>query len=125
MELGQERLGAEKPVQRLFPKTPGKGVTPRSSHCGSVVMSLTGIHEDMGSIPGLTENVKDMALLWLWHRPAAAAPIQVLVWKLSHAMGMVFKKEKKKKRKKRKETFPRLTNRVCGGDLFGGERGRI
>ena len=24
----------------------------RSSHCGSVVMNLKGIHEDAGSIPG-------------------------------------------------------------------------
>ena len=32
------------------------------SHCGSVVMNLTGIHEDEGSIPGLTQRVKDPAV---------------------------------------------------------------
>ena len=26
-----------------------------SSHCGSMVMNPTGMHEDMGSIPGLTQ----------------------------------------------------------------------
>ena len=34
-----------------------------SSHCGSVVMSLTSIHEDTGSVPGLVQWVKDPVLL--------------------------------------------------------------
>ena len=38
----------------------------------------TSIHEDSGFIPGLTQLVKDLALLWLWRRPAAAARIQPL-----------------------------------------------
>ena len=62
-----------------------------SSHCGLVVTNLTGILEDSGSIPGLTQWVKGssvtmscgvskrwgsgLALLWLWRRPAAIAPI--------------------------------------------------
>ena len=69
-----------------------------SSHYGSVVMNPTNIHEDEGLIPGLTQRVKgsiiavscavdlrcslDPVLLWLWYRPAGAAPIQLLAWEL-------------------------------------------
>ena len=34
-----------------------------SSHCDSVVTNLAGIHEDVGSIPDLTQWVKDPVLL--------------------------------------------------------------
>ena len=33
-----------------------------SSHCGTVEMNLTGIREDAGSIPGLSQWIKDLAL---------------------------------------------------------------
>ena len=61
-----------------------------SSHYGSAVMNLTSIHEDAGSIPGLSRGLRiwhccklwcksgcssDLVLLWLWRRPAANAPI--------------------------------------------------
>ena len=36
----------------------------------------------------------DSALLWLWPRPAAAAPIQPIAWEPPYAMGVVLKKKK-------------------------------
>ena len=39
----------------------------------------------------------DPTLLWLWHRPAAAAPIRLLAWELPYASGAALKKKKKKK----------------------------
>ena len=33
----------------------------------------------------------DLALLWLWCRPAAAALIQLLAWELPYAAGMALK----------------------------------
>ena len=51
----------------------------------------------------------DPALLWLWHRLAAAAPIGPLAWEPSYAAGvaqeMAERQKKKKKKKKRNVAF--------------------
>ena len=43
----------------------------------------------------------DLALLWMWHRPAATAPNPPLAWKPPYAKGVALKKDKKKKKKKK------------------------
>ena len=64
-----------------------------SFHCGSSVTNLTGIHENVSSIPGLVQGVKDLALLLLWCRLAAAAPIHPLAWELPYTAGVALKSQ--------------------------------
>ena len=82
-----------------------------SSHYGSTITNLTSIHSwgcrfdpwprSVGSVscgvgrrrssdPGST----DLALLWLWYRPEAAAPIRPLAWELPNAAGVALKSNK-------------------------------
>ena len=72
----------------------------------------------MGSIPDLAQWVKgsgiavscglchicglDSALLCLWGRPAATAPVWPLTWDLPYAMDAGLKRQKKKKKKKKR-----------------------
>ena len=51
---------------------------------------------------GLTQGVKELALLWLWCRVAAAAPNQPLPWELSYTVGAALKRQKKKRRRRQK-----------------------
>ena len=76
--------------------------------------NLTRNLEASGSIPGLTQWVKDavscsvghrqgldLVLLRLWCRLAAVAPIRPIAWEPSYAMGAALKMTKKKKKKRR------------------------
>ena len=56
----------------------------------------------------------DPALLWLWYRPVAAAPIGPLAWEPPYARGVALKRQqdKKKKKKKRYTDVKRTTLRI-------------
>ena len=43
----------------------------------------------------------DLAVLWVWCKPAATAPIRPLAWEPPYATGSALKRQKKKERKER------------------------
>ena len=66
-------------------------------------MNPTSIQEDVSSIPGLTQWVKDLALLWAVCRTLATAPIEPLAWEPPNVAGVALKDKKTKKKKKKKK----------------------
>ena len=82
----------------------------QSSRRGTAETNPTRNHEVGGSIPGLAQwandpvspvscgvgrrRGSDPALLWLWRRPAATAPIQPPAWALPYVASAALKKNK-------------------------------
>ena len=84
-----------------------------SYHCGLAETNPTSIHKDTGLILGPAQRIKgssiavgsgvsrngsDPEFLWVWHRPAAAAPIQPLAWELPYAVGTAIKSNNSNKK---------------------------
>ena len=57
----------------------------------------------------------DLALLWLWCKLAATAPIRLLAWELPYATGVALNRQKKERKEGRKKGRVLLEVRLWEG----------
>ena len=67
----------------------------------------------------------DPSLLWLWHRPAAVAPIKPLAWALPCAVGTALKSKNETKQNKTKTSQVLEENGEMQGCIFDEYEGYI
>ena len=99
-----------------------KEIERRISAVAPWLTNPTSIHEDVGSIPGLTQWAKDPCCcelwfrlqMWLgsWRRPAAAVPIQLLAWEPPYVKDAALKSKKKKERENVKWSEEHRTDEI-------------
>ena len=76
--------------------------------CASLA-SLSGLRISVAMSCGVVHRYgSDLALLWLWCRPAATALIRPVAWEPPYATGVALKRQKKKKKKKERKLVPNL-----------------
>ena len=64
--------------------------------------SLSGLRIGIAVSCGVGQRCGlDLALLWLWQRLAATAPIRPLTWEPPYAAGMALKRQKEQQQQKR------------------------
>ena len=81
---------------------------------GAVQTNPTRNHDTAGSIPGLAQWVKHLALLWRWCRPVATAPIRPLAWEPPCATGAALKSKRANKQKDQTPLLGETTlKRLC------------
>jgi len=66
---------------------------------GTGEMNVTRNHKVACLTSGLTQQVKDPTLLWLWCRPVVSAMIGPLAWEPPYAASAALKRPKKKKKR--------------------------
>ena len=100
-EEGEE--STEKSSLILLPNAKQHSITKRKLGVPVVAQQSpnpTRSHEVAGSIPSLTQWIRDLALLWLWCRLAATALIRPLAWEPPYATGVALKSKKQTNKQK-------------------------
>ena len=103
----------------------GAADTSLTTTIGFQLASLRGWVKDL-ALPSISCRIghrrgSDLALLWLWGRPAAIALIRPLAWEPPYAMGAALKRQKDKKKRLSRIEKPPVT--PCHSGMQKRDRG--